>query len=157
MRRATMQSGLFGAALATLLNFVALLPYIGFCIALPLLPVAFFLTGLALVRVADEPPSVSQAVGGGTAAGVIAGGIAGLVAMFLAPIRVALAGGPQELLWLLPPDLSAQLVARGLDPVAVVDVLGKAGLGLALCSGQVLFGALLAASAAALYAAYRQT
>lgn len=156
MRRATLQSGLFGAALATLLNFVALLPYIGFCIALPLLPIAFFLTGLALVRVADEPPSVGQAAVGGAVAGLVAGTIAGLVAMFLAPIRVALAGGPESLTWLLSPELSAQLVARGLDPVAVVDFMAKAGLGLLLCSGQMLIGALLAASAAALYAAFRQ-
>ncbi len=157
MRRAIIQSGLFGAALAVLLGFIALLPYVGWCIAVPLFPVAFFLTGLALVRVADVTPGVGDAAAGGAIAGLIAGAIGGLAAMFLAPIRLALAGGAAEVAPLLPPSLSERLVAEGLNPVAVVDFLGKAGVGIACCSAQLFTGALLAGVAAALYAAYRQT
>lgn len=157
MRRAILQAGLLGAAMAVLLDFIALLPYVGFCISMPLFPVAFFLTGLALVRVLDSPPSVGRAAAGGAAAGLIAGSIGGLAAMFLAPIRVALAGGSEQLAQLLPPEIAARLIAEGLDPVAVVDFLGKAGLGMFFCGLQIVTAALLAASAAALYAAYRRT
>lgn len=156
MRRAIIQSGLFGAALAVLLDLIALLPYVGWCIAVPLFPIAFFLTGLALVRVTDVNPGVGDAGAGGAIAGVIAGAIGGLAAMFLAPIRLALAGGAAEVTSLLPPAMVERLVAEGLDPVAVVDFVGKAGFGIACCSAQLLTGALLAGTAAALYAAYRQ-
>jgi hypothetical protein len=157
MRRAIIQAGLFGAAIAVLLDLIAMLPYVGWCISVPLFPVAFFLTGLALVRVLDFNPSVSDAAAGGAVAGVTAGAIGGLAAMFLAPVRLALSGGADEVVQLLPPDMVNSLIAQGLDPVAVVDFLGKAGLGISCCAAQLITGALLAGSAAALYAAYRRT
>lgn len=157
MRRAVIQAGLFGAGMAVLLDFIALLPYVGGCIALPLYPVAFFLTGLALVRVVDHAPGVSEATAGGAIAGLIAGLIGGVAAMFLAPIRLALAGGAEQVALSLSPEWTQRLIARGLDPVAVVDFLGTAGLGLLCCTAQVITAMLLAAGAAALYAAYRST
>lgn len=157
MRRAIIQAGLFGAAMAVLLDLITLLPYVGWCLSVPLFPVAFFLTGLALVRVLDFHPGVGDAAAGGAAAGVIAGVIGGLAAMFLAPVRLALSGGADEVVQLLPPELVNNLVANGLDPVAVVDFLGKAGVGISCCAAQLITGALLAGSAAALYAAYRRT
>lgn len=157
MRRATLQAGLFGAALVVILEIIALLPYVGLCIALPLLPVAYVATGLIVVRVGDFTPGVGEAAQAGMVAGLMASLIGGVVAMFLAPIRLALAGGSEPLVAALPPEVVQWLVEAGLDPVAVVDLLAGVGAGLACCVVQILGGVLLAATGAALYAAFRQT
>lgn len=157
MRRPILQAGLFGGGIAVLLGFIALLPYIGLCISLPLYPLAFFFTGMAVVRVADQQAGVSQASAAGAAAGAIAGIVGGLAALFLAPLRLAVAGGAEELVASLPPDVVQSLVEAGLDPVAVMELLGGVGAGALCCSAQLVSGALLAAAGAALYAAYRRT
>jgi hypothetical protein len=157
MRRANLQAGLFGAVLAVLLGVIALLPYVGLCLAMPLYPVAFFLTGLAVVRLSDQPLSVGQATAGGAVAGLIAGAIGGLAAMFLAPLRLAIAGGPEQAALVLSPEMTQSLLARGLDPVAVMDFVAGVGAGIACCSLQLVSGMLLAGTGAALYAAYRRT
>lgn len=157
MRRTILQAGIFGAALAVVLGIITLLPYVGLCLALPLYPLVFFITGLALVRTFDRPLGVGQAAAGGAAAGAVAGVGGGLAAMFLAPIRLALAGGPEQAARILTPEMTQSLLARGLDPVAVTDFLGGVGSGMACCSLQLLSGIILAATGAALYAAYRST
>ncbi len=157
MRRATLQAGLLGAGMAVVLDLITLLPYVGFCIALPLYPLAFFVTGLVAVRVADITPPVGRATVAGATAGFIAGFIGGLVAMFLFPLQVALAGGAEEIARLLPPETIQGLVQAGLDPVAVVDFATKAGFGIFFWLAQLLIAIVLASSAAALYAAYRRT
>ncbi len=157
MRRANLQAGVFGAVLAIVLGVITLLPYVGLCIALPLYPVAFFLTGLAAVRLADQRPGVGEAAAGGAVAGLIAGIVGGLAAMFLAPLRLAIAGGAEEAVRVLSPEMMQSLVGRGLDPVAVMDFMGGVGAGMLCCSLQLISGVLLAGTGAALYAAYRQT
>jgi hypothetical protein len=157
MRRATLQAGLLGAGMAVVLDLITLLPYVGFCIALPLYPLAFFLTGLVAVRVVDVAPAVGRATIAGATAGLMAGGIGGLVAMFLFPVQVALAGGAEEIARLLPPETLQSLVQAGLDPVAVVDFVTKAGFGIFFWIAQLVTAIVLAATAAALYAAYRRT
>lgn len=157
MRRANLQAGIFGAVMAVVLGIITLLPYVGLCIALPLYPVAFFLTGLAAVRIADQPPGVGEAAVGGAVAGLIAGAVGGLAAMFLAPLRLAIAGGAEEAVRVLSPETMQSLVERGLDPVAVMDFLGGVGAGMLCCSLQLISGILLAGTGAALYAAYRRT
>ncbi len=157
MRRATLQAGAFGALLAVLLGVIALLPYVGLCLAMPLFPVAFFLTGLAAVRVSDQPMGVGEAAAAGAVAGLIAGVIGGLAAMFLAPLRLAIAGGPEQAALILSPEMTQSLLARGLDPVAVMDFVAGVGAGMACCGLQITSGVLLAGAGAALYAAYRQT
>ena len=157
MRRANLQAGVFGAVLAVLLGVIALLPYVGLCLAMPLYPVAFFLTGLAAVRVSDHPMSVGEAAVGGAVAGLIAGVIGGLAAMFLAPLRLASGGGAEQAALILSPEMTEALLARGLDTVAVMDFVGGVGAGIACCGLQITSGVLLAGTGAALYAAYRQT
>jgi hypothetical protein len=157
MRRATLQAGLLGAGMAVVLDLITLLPYVGFCIALPLYPLAFFVTGLAVVRVADVTPPVGRATIAGATAGFIAGGIGGLVAMFLIPLQVALAGGAGEIARLLPPETVEGLIRAGLDPVAVVDFVTKAGFGIFFWIAQLITAVVLASIAAALSAAYRRT
>lgn len=157
MRRAIIQAGLFGGAMTVLLGIITLLPYVGLCISLPLYPLAFFLVGLAVVRVADVRLGVSQAAAGGAAAGLIASLIGGLAAMFIAPIRLSVSGGPAELVRVLSPEAVQRMVARGLDPVAVMDFVGGVGAGMACCLAQIITGVMIAALAAALYAAYRGT
>lgn len=157
MRRANLQAGIFGAALAVVLGIITVLPYVGLCIAMPLYPVAFFLTGLVAVRIADQPVSVGEAAAGGAVAGAIAGAVGGLAAMFIAPVRLAVAGGAEAALRLLSPEQVESLVARGLNPVAVMDFIGGVGAGVACCSLQLASGVLLAGAGAALYAAYRRT
>ncbi len=71
MRRAILQAGIFGAVLAVVLGIITILPYVGLCLALPLYPLAFFLTGLVVVRIADAPLDVGEAAAGGAAAGAI--------------------------------------------------------------------------------------
>ena len=87
--------------MALLLDLIALLPYIGPVIAVPLYPLAFFLTGLIAVRITPYSPSVGEAATGGATAGFIAAIIGGLGAMFLYPIRLNIAGGPEDLVKLL--------------------------------------------------------
>jgi hypothetical protein len=157
MRRATLQAGLLGAGMAVVLDLITLLPYVGLCIALPLYPLIFFITGLVVVRVADMTPPVGGAAVAGATAGFIAGGIGGLVAMFLIPVQVALAGGAEEIVRLLPPETVEGLVRAGLDPVAVVDFVTKAGFGVFFWMAQLVTAVVLASIAAALYAAYRRT
>ncbi len=157
MRRANLQAGLFGAALAVVLGIITLLPYVGLCIALPLYPVAFFLTGLVAVRISDVQPDVGDAALGGAAAGAIAGIVGGLAAMFLAPLRLAIAGGADEAVRILSPEMTEALLARGLNPAAVMDFVGGVGAGMACCGLQIASGILLAGAGAALYAAYGQT
>lgn len=157
MRRANLQAGIFGAALAVVLGIITLLPYVGLCIALPLYPLAFFLTGLVAVRIADVRPEVGEAAAGGAAAGAVAGIVGGLAAMFLAPLRLAIAGGAEEAVRILSPEMTQSLLARGLDPVAVMDFVAGVGAGMACCGLQIASGVLLAGAGAALYAAYRRT
>jgi len=157
MRRANLQAGLFGGALAVLLGLIALLPYVGLCISLPLYPATFFLTGLVTVRVSDVAPGVSQAAAGGAVAGFVAAVIGGLAAMFLAPLRLNLAGGPEQLVSALSPNTVDTLVAAGLEPAAVVDLMAGVGAGILCCTAQLTTGVLLAATGAGLYAAYRRT
>ena len=157
MRRTVLQAGIFGAVLAVVLGIITILPYVGLCLALPLYPLVFFGTGLVTVRTFDGPLGVGQAAAGGAAAGAIAGVVGGLAAMFLAPIRLAVAGGPEQATHILTPAMTQSLLARGLDPVAVMDFLGGVGSGIACCSVQLLSGIILAAAGAALYAAYRHT
>lgn len=157
MRRANLQAGIFGAALAVVLGIITLLPYVGLCIALPLFPLAFFLVGLVAVRIADSRPGVSEAAAGGAVAGAIAGVVGGLAAMFLAPVRLAIAGGAEEAVRILSPEMTQSLLARGLDPVAVMDFVAGVGAGMICCGLQIASGILLASAGAALYAAYRRT
>lgn len=157
MRRAIIQAGLLGGAMAVLLGIITLLPYVGLCISLPFYPLAFFLVGLAVVRVAEFQPGVSQAAAGGAAAGFLAATIGGLVAMFIAPIRLSISGGPAELVRGLSPEVVQRMVERGLNPLAVMDFAGGIGAGMACCLAQVTTGVMIAALAAALYAAYRRT
>jgi len=157
MRRASIQAGLFGGGAAVLLSLIGLLPYVGLCIALPLFPLVFFITGLVTVRVTDVMPDVGQAASNGALAGLVAGVIGGLAAMFLAPIRLRIAGGPDELVRVLSPDQVQSLIERGLNPLAVADFAGGIGAGMSCCTVQLLSGVLLAALGAGLYAAYRRT
>lgn len=157
MRRANLQAGIFGAALAVVLGIITLLPYVGLCLAMPLFPVAFFLTGLAAVRVSERPMGVGEAAVSGAVAGLIAGVIGGLAAMFLAPVRLAIAGGAEQAALILSPEMTESLLARGLDPVAVMDFVAGVGAGMACCGLQLTSGILLAGAGAALYAAYQQT
>jgi hypothetical protein len=157
MRRSVLQAGIFGAALAVVLGIITLLPYVGLCIAMPLYPVAFFLTGLVAVRIADVQPGVGEAAAGGATAGAIAGIAGGLAAMFLAPLRLAIAGGAEEAVRILSPEQVESLLARGLNPVAVMDFVAGVGAGMACCGLQITSGVLLAGTGAALFAAYRRT
>lgn len=157
MRRANIQAGLFGGGMAVLLGLIALLPYVGPVIALTLYPLAFFITGLITVRITPYAPSVGEAATGGAAAGFIAGAIGGLAAMFLAPIRLNLTGGPESLAAMLSPERVQSLTERGIDPTALMDFVGGVGAGMCCCGLQLSTGILLAALGAALYAAYRRT
>ncbi|MCB0201264.1 MAG: hypothetical protein H6649_07855 [Caldilineae bacterium] len=157
MRRANIQAGLFGGAVALLLDFIALLPYVGPVIAVPLYPLAFLLTGLVTVRITSNSPSVGEAAAGGAVAGFIAAVIGGLGAMFLYPIRLNIAGGPESLVKLMSPETIQSLIERGIDPVALMDIFGGVGLGMFCCAMQLTTGIMLAALGAALYAAYRKT
>lgn len=143
--------------MALLLDLIALLPYVGPVIAVPLYPLAFFLTGLIVVRITPYSPSVGEAATGGAAAGFIAAVIGGLGAMFLYPIRLSIAGGPDSVVKLMSPDTIQALVERGINPAALADFVGGVGLGMFCCSMQLTTGILLAALGAALLAAYRRT
>lgn len=157
MRRANIQAGLFGGGVAILLGLIALLPYVGPVIALPLYPLAFFITGLVAVRITPSSPSVGEAATGGAVAGLIAGLIGGLAAMFIAPIRLNIAGGPETLVALLSPERVQSLLDRGIDPTALMDIVGGVGAGMFCCGMQLTTGVMLAALGAALLAAYRRT
>ena len=157
MRRANIQAGLFGGGMALLLDLIALLPYIGPVIAVPLYPLAFFLTGLIAVRITPYSPSVGEAATGGAVAGLVAAIIGGLGAMFLYPIRLNIAGGPEDLVKMMSPDTVQSLVERGINPVALMDFIGGVGLGMFCCGMQLTTGVMLAALGAALLAAYRRT
>lgn len=156
MRRAIIQAGLFGGALAAFLGVLTLLPYVGLCLALPLFPVVFLLVGFVFVRIVDGALAVGQAAAGGAAAGLIASLIGGLAAMFLALIRLNVVAGPVELANMLSPEMVQWLVDRGLNPVAVMDFVGGVGAGMVCCGTQIFTGVMLAAVGAALYAAYRR-
>ena len=157
MRRATIQAGLFGGGVAIFLGLLTLLPYVGLCLALPLYPLAFFLTGLVTVRISDQSPDVGEASISGAIAGTLAGIIGGLAAMFLAPIRLNISGGPEDLIALLTPERTQALIDRGINPIALMDFVGGVGFGMFCCATQLITGIMLAALGAALYAAYRRT
>ncbi len=60
MRRAIIQAGLFGGALAAFLGVLTLLPYVGLCLALPLYPVVFLLVGFVFVRIVNGALAVGR-------------------------------------------------------------------------------------------------
>jgi hypothetical protein len=140
------KAGLIGGAALLVLNLLGLVPVLG-CFALPLQLLCYVGIGLlAGYWMAPRRPT-GPAAGQGAIAGLIAAAIGGVVSIALAPVSLALSGGPQAILSQLPPDSLQVLEEAGIDPRAVINAGTTAGL-TALCCVPV--GLLLGAGLGAL-------
>jgi hypothetical protein len=148
------KAGLVGGAALVILNLVGLVPVLG-CVAFPL-ELLFYL-GIGVLAAFWMAPrrAGGPAAGQGAVAGLIAGAIGGIASVALAPVSLAMSGGPQAILRQLPPESLQALQSAGIDPSAIVNSGTTAGLtaicclpiGLLLGAGLGAVGALIMAGA----------
>jgi hypothetical protein len=146
------KAGLIGGAALVVLNFIGLVPVLG-CIAVPLQ--LLFYVGIGVLAAYWMAPrrEGGPAAGQGAIAGLIAGAIGGIVSVALAPVSLAMSGGPQAILRQLPPESLQALQSAGIDPAALIGPGTTAGLtaicclpvGLLLGAGLGALGALILA------------
>ena len=140
------KAGLIGGAVLVVLDLLGLVPVLG-CVSLPLQLLAYVAVGaLAGFWLAPRREG-GRAAGQGAIAGLIAAAIGGIVSVALAPVTLALSGGPQAILSQLPAESLEALRSAGIDPNAVINSGTTAGLTAICC---VPVGLLLGAGLGAL-------
>jgi hypothetical protein len=148
------KAGLVGGAALVILDLVGLVPVLG-CVAIPLQ--LLFYVGIGVLAAFWMAPrrAGGPAARQGAVAGLIAGAIGGIASVALAPVSLAMSGGPQAILRQFPPESLQALQSAGIDPSAIVNAGTTAGLtaicclpiGLLLGAGLGAVGALILAGA----------
>jgi hypothetical protein len=140
------KAGLIGGAVLIVLDLLGLVPVLG-CVSMPLQLLAYIGIGvLAGIWLAPRREG-GRAAGQGAIAGLIAAAIGGVVSIALAPVTLALSGGPQAILSQLPAESLEALRGAGIDPNTIINSGTTAGLTAICC---VPVGLLLGAGLGAL-------
>jgi len=146
------KAGLIGGAAVVVLNLIGLVPVLG-CIAIPLQLLFYIGIGVLAAHWMAPRRQGGPAAGQGAIAGLIAAAIGGIVSVALAPVSLAMSGGPQAILSQLPPDSLRALQSAGIDPAALIGPGTTAGLTAICCLPLgLLFGAGLGALGALILA-----
>ena len=140
------KAGLIGGAVLVVLNLFGLLPVLG-CISMPLQLLAYVGIGMLAGFWLAPRREGGRAAGQGAIAGLLAAAIGGIVSIVLAPVSLALTGGPQAILSQIPAESLAQLRSAGIDPSTLINSGTTAGLTAICC---VPVGLLLGAGLGAL-------
>jgi hypothetical protein len=140
------KAGLIGGAVLIVLNLLGLVPVLG-CVSMPLQLLAYVGIGVLAGFWLTPRREGGRAAGQGAIAGLIAAAIGGVVSIALAPVTLALSGGPQAILSQLPAESLEALRSAGIDPNTIINSGTTAGLTAICC---VPVGLLLGAGLGAL-------
>jgi hypothetical protein len=140
------KAGLIGGAVLVVLDLLGLVPVLG-CVSMPLQLLAYLGIGMLAGFWLAPRREGGRAAGQGAIAGLIMAAIGGVVSIALAPVSLALSGGPQAILRQLPPESLQALQTAGIDPRAIINAGTTAGLTAICC---VPVGLLLGAGLGAL-------
>jgi hypothetical protein len=140
------KAGLIGGAVLIVLNLLGLVPVLG-CVSMPLQLLAYVGIGVLAGFWLTPRREAGRAAGQGAIAGLIAAAIGGVVSIALAPVTLALSGGPQAILSQLPAESLEALRSAGIDPNTIINSGTTAGLTAICC---VPVGLLLGAGLGAL-------
>jgi hypothetical protein len=140
------KAGLIGGAVLIVLNLLGLVPVLG-CVSMPLQLLGYVGIGMLAGFWLTPRREAGRAAGQGAIAGLIAAAIGGVVSIALAPVSLALSGGPQAILSQLPAESLEALRSAGIDPSAIINSGTTAGLTAICC---VPVGLLLGAGLGAL-------
>ena len=145
-----LKAGLIGAAVVTILNFLGLIPCVGFitCI-LGLLVYA----GVGVLTAYWMPPlrEAGAAAGQGAMAAVLAAFIGGIINAIVSTIQLAVADSA-AILSALPAESLQQLQEAGVDPSVFTGPAFGAAVGSACCLVGLILAAILGAVGGAVYA-----
>lgn len=126
------KAGLIGGAVLVGLNLLGLVPVLG-CLAMPLQLLCYIGIGVLAGYWMAPRRQGGPAAGQGAIAGLIAAAISGVVSIVLAPVSLALSGGPQAILNQLPLESLEALRSAGIDPSAIINPGTTAGLTAICC------------------------
>jgi hypothetical protein len=140
------KAGLIGGAVLVVLNLIGLVPVLG-CISMPLQLLAYVGIGMLAGFWLAPRREGGKAAGQGAIAGLMAAAIGGLASIVLAPVTLALSGGPQTILNQIPAESLEALRSAGIDPTSIITGGTTAGLTAICC---VPVGLLLGAGLGAL-------
>jgi hypothetical protein len=140
------KAGLIGGAVLIGLNLFGLVPVIG-CLSTPLQLLGYVAIGMLAGYWLAPRREGGRAAGQGAIAGLIAAAISGIVSIALAPVSLAVAGGPQAILSQFPPEALEGLRSAGVDPNVLFSGGTMAGITAFCC---VPVGLLLGAGLGAL-------
>ena len=140
------KAGLIGGAVLIVLNLLGLVPVLG-CVSVPLQLLGYVGIGMLAGFWLTPRREAGRAAGQGAIAGLIAAAIGGVVSIALAPVSLALSGGPQAILSQLPAESLEALRSAGIDPNTIINSGTTAGLTAICC---VPVGLLLGAGLGAL-------
>ena len=126
------KAGLIGGAVLIVLNLLGLVPLLG-CLSMPLQLLAYVGIGMLAAHWVAPRREGGPAAGQGAIAGVLAAAIGGLVSIVMAPITLAMSGGPQAILSQLPAESLEALRSAGIDPNTVINAGTTAGLTAICC------------------------
>jgi hypothetical protein len=155
MARPFLKAGIYGGIALLVLNLLGLIPYIGLC-TLPLGLIVYAAAGWLAASWTPAPRTPGSAAGQGALAGLIAGLIAGILQVLLAPVSMALSGGTEAFLRMMPAENLQQLEQVGIDPNALFGAGTFAGVMLVCClPATLIIGAGLGALGGVIYASTR--
>jgi hypothetical protein len=148
--RPGVKAGLVGGAALIVLDLIGLVPVIA-CIVVPLELLFFIGIGVLAAYWMRPRQGGGPAAGQGAIAGLIAGAIGGIASVALAPVSLAMSGGPEAILRQIPAESLQLLENAGINPSTLINWGTTAGLtaicclplGLLLGAGLGAVGALI--------------
>ena len=126
------KAGLVGGAILVALGLLGLVPVIS-CLSMPLQLLGYIGIGMLAGFWMAPRREGGRAAGQGAIAGLMAAAIGGLVSIVLAPVGLAISGGPQAILRQFPAESLQALESAGVDPNAIFNPGTMAGLTAICC------------------------
>lgn len=124
MSQVGLRAGLMGAVAALVISFLSLVPLIGGCLVWLFSLALWSVLGLLVARWLPAPADEEQIAVAGAMAGLIAGLVGGLLGILLAPLGLALLGGTEGVLRLLPAGLFRLYQDAGIAPEVLYSPSG---------------------------------
>jgi len=145
-----LKAGLIGAAVVTILNFLGLIPCVGFITCILGLLVYI---GVGVLAAYWMPPlrEAGAAAGQGAMAATLAALIGGIINAVVSTIQLAVADSA-AILSALPAESLQQLQEAGVDPSVFTGPAFGAAVGSACCLVGLILAAILGAVGGAVYA-----
>ena len=152
MNRPAVRAGLICGVAAVVATLLGLIPVLG-CISLPLAWLIYLGAGVLAAAWMAPPRQSGAGAGQGALAGVIAGLINGLAGMALAPLSLALSGGPEQIINQIPAESLQQLAQAGIDPRMFISTSGIVAINGVCCGLGLIVAVALGALGGLIYAA----